>query len=557
MGQYPKVIDLIGEAENGILVLPDFQRSFIWEPERVRELLVSVLGNYFVGSILILQQFSDQSPFALKLVEGVMQTNSAAKKQSFVKVLLDGQQRITALFYALNEPGIHLNNTESSYRFYLNFDKALTEDWDSAVEAVNLSDKKRLSEASKNPRTVPFKTLKNLEELAERFQRDPQFAKIYKIASDFLNREIYTIELPKETTPERIVETFERINRTGKPLTAFELLTARLYKSGIKLRELLEAAEKDFRFTKQVEPDFITKVVTVLRGKEPKRKLILDLDPTNFPEDWERACESLDDAFTRLLDTKNGYGALDFDKWVPYSTMIVPLACLLDYIKTNKLESKTNYDKIDRWYWISVFANRYDQAADSTSFSDVNAMKIWLSDDSKVPDFISNFDLMALDWRLEKQRSAIYRGVLNLVSLEGALDYQTGQPPQFDPKRTQDDHIFPKSVFRVDAFPNRTLITKNQEKSDRVPSDYFKELLDKHGRSQLVAILKSHLIPEAALDSLLSDKIEDFLQMRSYTILNKIRSKVSLPEVPFDKFDYVGMPTSVPLVSARVETEEE
>src|SRR5579875_2531436 len=97
----PKVSDLISESESGTVVLPDFQRSFIWEPERIRELLVSVLGNYFLGTLLILQQFSDDSPFALRLVEGVKQLNDSAQIQSFVKVLLDGQQRTTSLFYAL------------------------------------------------------------------------------------------------------------------------------------------------------------------------------------------------------------------------------------------------------------------------------------------------------------------------------------------------------------------------------------------------------------------------------------------------------------------------
>ncbi|GAH92710.1 unnamed protein product, partial [marine sediment metagenome] len=45
------------------------------QPEDVRELLVSVLGNYFIGSMLILEHFKDDSPFALTLVEGVEKVN--------------------------------------------------------------------------------------------------------------------------------------------------------------------------------------------------------------------------------------------------------------------------------------------------------------------------------------------------------------------------------------------------------------------------------------------------------------------------------------------------
>jgi len=74
-----KVEDLVKSVKNGDIVLPDFQRSFIWEPEDVRELLVSVLGNYFIGSMLILEHFRDESPFALRLVEGVKRVNEGAK----------------------------------------------------------------------------------------------------------------------------------------------------------------------------------------------------------------------------------------------------------------------------------------------------------------------------------------------------------------------------------------------------------------------------------------------------------------------------------------------
>jgi len=531
-----KVSDLLKEVESGTIVLPDFQRSFIWEPEAVRQLLVSVLGNYFIGSILILQQFKEGSPFALRLVEGVKEVNDSAQIQSFVKVLLDGQQRTTALFYALNEPEIWLKNRSSSYRFYLDLDSALREEWDDAVKAVSTKDRKQLSELDKKPRIIFFKTIRNLDEIVEKFRNDPQFKEIYRIANEFLNREIYTIELPRDTTPERIVETFERINRTGKPLTAFELLTARLYKNGIKLRDLLSEAKKKYLFLRSIEPDLITKVVAILRGKEPKRKFILELDPANFPQDWERACKALEDAYTRLLDNKNGYGVFDFMRWVPYSTMIVPLACMIDYVKTNKRESKGNYDKIDKWYWASVFANKYDQAVDATSFADFSAIKNWIDDDGYVPEFIANYAPSSLDWSVEKQSSAIYRGVMNLVVLSGALDFKTGQPPQFDIKNVQDDHIFPKSKYRTNTFLNRTLITKNLEKGDKNPSLYFKELLDQHGRDELVAILKTHLIPEEALDFLLMDNLKEFTRWRAFAILNELRRRLGYHSLRIEEF---------------------
>ena len=49
-----------------------------------------------------------------------------------------------------------------------------------------------------------------------------------------------------------------------------------------------------------------------------------------------------------------------------------------------------------------------------------------------MPDFIKEFDLDAVDLDVDRQSSVIYRG---LIVLKGALDFKTGQPPQFDKEK--------------------------------------------------------------------------------------------------------------------------
>ena len=517
---------LLNEVSNGSVVLPDFQRSFIWEPEDIRELLVSILGDYFIGSMLLLEHFKDDSPFALRLIEGVKEINESAKMQSIVKILLDGQQRTSALFYALYEPNIPLKNRKSSYRFYLDLEKAFKKEWDDAVIAVSRRDKRRLSEIERNSNIILFSFLKNIEELAKKFIDHLQLNNIIKLANDFMNRQIHMVYLPRETDMERIVETFERINRTGEPLSIFELLTAKLYKDKIKLRDLLKTAQKEYDFAKLVLPEFILKVIALLRGKEPKRQNILELDPCNFLEDWEKACNSLEEAYKRVTDTKNGYGVLDFKKWMPYTTMLIPLAAVIDFIKTKKLETKGNYDKIDCWYWVAIFSNRYDQAIDTVSANDFTALKNWIVDDSKIPDFIQKFDSSLVDLDTDKQSSAIYKGVISMIVLNGALDFKTGQPPQFSKEKIQDDHIFPKSVYNDNRIVNRTLISTNAEKSDKKPSEYFKKMRDKHGYENLKKILESHIIPENTLDYLLNDDLQNFVEKRRQAIIRNLRKRL-------------------------------
>jgi len=211
---------------------------------------------------------------------------------------------------------------------------------------------------------------------------------------------------------------------------------------------------------------------------------------------------------------------------MPYTTMLVPLAAILIYIRVNKLETPENFNKIDKWYWISVFLNRYDQAVDTMSYNDYNALKEWLKDNDKIPEFVKKFNINDVDVDVEKQGAATYRGVINLIVLNGALDFKTGQPPQFYKEKVQDDHIFPKSKYKVNSVINRTLISTNAAKGDLDPSKYFNERIKDYGKEKLKEILSTHLIPENAIDDLLTDNINDFLKKRKEKILNKINEMI-------------------------------
>ncbi|MCD6241135.1 DUF262 domain-containing protein [Candidatus Bathyarchaeota archaeon] len=531
MGDTIKVQELLNDVYEGKVVLPDFQRSFIWEPEDVRQLLVSVLGGYFIGTILMLDSLRDESMFALRLIEGVKEVNPEAEIQSMVKIILDGQQRTTALFYALYEPNIPLKYRKSPYRFYLDINKALNEDWDNAVVAVNLNDKRKLTELENQLDVIPFSLIKNIGELAIKFREHTNFPDIIKLVNDFMQRPIHVVSLPSNTPLERIVETFERINRTGVPLSTFELLTAKLYKDKIKLRDLLNDAKKAYPFIRVVPEEYVLKVIALLRGHEVKRKNLLELKPQNFEQDWRRACDALQRAFRIITDVKDGFGVLDFKKWMPYRTMIVPLAGIINFLKENKLESPINYSKIKCWYWASVFSNRYDEAADTKSFDDYRDVTEWCRDDEEVPDFIKKFDAKLVDLEVDKRSSATYRGVMGLIVLNGAFDFKTGKPPQFAVEKLQDDHIFPKIIYGYNGIANRTLISSNAEKWKTEPSKYFKERLKEHGEKTFKAIMESHLIPEEAIDFLLNDDLENFCEKRKQRIIAEIEKRTKYSQL--------------------------
>lgn len=281
-----KLRELLRDTYNGRIVLPDFQRSFVWRSEDVRELLVSVFGGYFIGSMLLLESTKEEAPFALRLIGGVEKVNPDSRIQYSVRILLDGQQRTTALFYAFYAPDITLRTKKYPHKFYVNIKKALAQEWEDAIIGVSVADERRLTGIKGDKYMVPLTDFTDLETLVRRFEGDPEVpvTGLVKLYNDVMEYEIHVITLPSYTSLDKIVETFEKLNKTGKPLSTFDLATARLYKYGINLRILLKEAQEKYEFAKVLSPELILKVITLIRRKAPRRKNLLELSHNNFQE---------------------------------------------------------------------------------------------------------------------------------------------------------------------------------------------------------------------------------------------------------------------------------
>ena len=82
----------ISEALHSIakrdIVLPEFQREYVWNREQAKQLLVSLAKGYPVGGLLI---WKTDTPPELKNV------GELPDKLGTMMVLLDGQQRLTTL----------------------------------------------------------------------------------------------------------------------------------------------------------------------------------------------------------------------------------------------------------------------------------------------------------------------------------------------------------------------------------------------------------------------------------------------------------------------------
>ena len=80
---------LLEWVRTGHLQLPDFQRPFKWDDERIRSLLVTVLRGHPMGVLMVLASGGDNVRFKPKPIAGVTDTSGEP-----ALLLLDGQQRI-------------------------------------------------------------------------------------------------------------------------------------------------------------------------------------------------------------------------------------------------------------------------------------------------------------------------------------------------------------------------------------------------------------------------------------------------------------------------------
>ena len=92
--------ELLKNVENGKIQLPDFQRGWVWDDDRIRSLLASISRRFPIGAVMTLSAGGDIN-FKTRLVEGVEGEPQNAPDQ----FLLDGQQRLTSLYQALLHPG--------------------------------------------------------------------------------------------------------------------------------------------------------------------------------------------------------------------------------------------------------------------------------------------------------------------------------------------------------------------------------------------------------------------------------------------------------------------
>ena len=93
----PSLPELLDDIHKGTIQLPDFQRGWVWDDDRIRALIASVSLSYPIGAVMLMETGDAGLRFKPRLVEGAPSMNGTKPE----KLILDGQQRLTSLYTSL------------------------------------------------------------------------------------------------------------------------------------------------------------------------------------------------------------------------------------------------------------------------------------------------------------------------------------------------------------------------------------------------------------------------------------------------------------------------
>lgn len=264
---------LLKDCQCGSLQLPDFQRSWVWDEERIKSLIASVSRAFPVGALMTLNTGGEVS-FKPRPIEGAPEEEVEGKSPD--SLLLDGQQRITSLYQVTLRGQVVETVTPKNKKvkrwFYIDIQKALDPsiDREEAIIGVpedkiirsdfgrqielNLSTAEKEYDALMFPMTDVFDWdcwqdgysdywANKAREEGDKSEGQREEKKVIfrhfknEVLQNFKSYQIPVIALDKDTSKEAVCVVFEKVNTGGKPLDAFELVTAMYAADGHELRK--------------------------------------------------------------------------------------------------------------------------------------------------------------------------------------------------------------------------------------------------------------------------------------------------------------------------------
>lgn len=520
-----KISTILDHIDNGHMALPEFQRGYVWNRDQVRGLFDSLYRRHPVGGLLV---WATESKTAAHRGDGLLAAG-------VVKLLLDGQQRMTSLYGVVRgQPPKFFDGNAQAFtglRFHLE-----SEAW-AFYQPIKMKD---------DPLWIDVNELMSRgheghEQLVEKLAEHEHIGTKAVKYSGRISRLLGILEIDlhieevtgADKTLEVVVDIFNRVNSGGTKLSKGDLALAKICSDWPEARDTMKAKLKEWSATGyNFSLDWLLRSVNTVLTGEAKFQFLHDKGAEEIQGGLKRANKHVD----RCLNMIGGRLGLDHDQ-VLFGRFAIPV--MVRYLdQRSGMMDEQERDKLLFWFVQAGMWGRFSGSTESFIDQDLAALE---GPDGGLDKLLEQLRLWHGSLRVEPGHftgwslGARFYPVLYLLTRMGeARDWGSGLPLKAGMlgkmSSLEVHHIFPKAQlykhgFRraeVNALANFCFLTKdtNLVISDRLPEDYFPEIEKAHPGA-----LASQWIPaDPALWRI--DRFRDFLEARKALLATEVNSRM-------------------------------
>ena len=478
--QVSTILDFI---DGGHMALPEFQRGYVWNRDQVRGLMGSLYRRHPVGSLLVwgTESKDAQHRGGTDLAPGI------------VKLLLDGQQRMTTLYGIIRGKApkffdgdvraftdLYFNLESEEFSFYMPKKMAGDPLWVDVTQIMQESIGPFITQISSNPDLNP-----RLGDYINRLNR------IYGIREIDLHVEEVT---GADKTIDVVVDIFNRVNSGGTKLSKGDLALAKVCAAWPDARTEMRKAIDDWSDEGyHFDLDWLLRNINTIATGEARFNALHDIDADSFRQSLNEAVKLCN----YLLNVIAARLGLDHDR-VLFGRYAFPV--LVHYIdrRGGSVANEGELNKLLFWYLHSGLWGKFSNSTESTINKDlelieevdggmdrlIEDLRLWRGDLHILPEHFGGWS-----------RGARFYPLLYLLTRTGeSKDWGLGIPLKKSllgkNSSLEVHHIFPRRFLKdnkfnkaeINAVANFCFLTKdtNLKISDKDPAIYFQEISDRY-----------------------------------------------------------------------------
>lgn len=480
-----KISTILDHIDSGHFALPEFQRGYVWNKDQVRSLFDSMYRRHPIGTLLAWVTETETASYR----------GDGPASKGVVKLLLDGQQRMTTIYGIVRgaPPKFFDGNPTTLKNLMFNLGTETFE----YFQPVKMRDDSLWIDVTE----FMMKGSDAIGLLIERFSKDPILAKDVSMYATRLSRMMGILDIDlhveevtgKEKTIEVVVDIFNRVNSGGTKLSKGDLALAKICAEWPEARDTMKQYLQKWQSHEyNFSLDWLLRSVNTVVTGEARFQYLHDISSENIQKGLKKATKHIDTALNMI----SGRLGLDHDR-VLFGKFGIPV--IVRYLDTHQGSiTEVEQDLLMFWYIQSGMWGRFSGSTESFIDKDLAALE---GEGGGLEALVEQLRLWHGNLRVEPENfsnwgvGARFYPVLYMLTRMGeAKDWGTGLALKKhllgNMNSLEVHHIFPRAQLyktrytkpEVNALANFCFLTKetNIKISDRLPEQYFEEIEQNH-----------------------------------------------------------------------------